>query len=233
VTAPLGDGHQLGVVVFDLDGTLTDSQAGIVASYRHTCRTFGLEPDPEAIRPWIGPPLQDGLAALGIAPDDLDAAVATYRSYFSTTGIFDNRLYDGAADLVAGLRRHGVTVALATSKLGDFAQTILDHFGLAAHFAVVAGSTRDGRRRHKVDILGHALSELGHPAPGTVSMVGDREQDVYAAIEHGVHPIGALWGYGSRRELTEAGAELLAAGPRELLTLITAAGQPTGPGPCR
>jgi phosphoglycolate phosphatase len=211
------------VVLFDLDGTLTDSQAGIVASYLHTLGAFGLDGDPSAIRRWIGPPLGQGLAGLGILPADLDEAVATYRAYFSSTGLYQNRLYEGTTDMLAALSSAGSTLGLATSKLTEFAETILDHFGIANLFSVVAGATRDGRRSHKADVLAHALSELGRPDPSRVALVGDREHDMFAAIEHGVHPVGVLWGYGSRSELTDAGAETLAATPGELTALLTEA----------
>jgi phosphoglycolate phosphatase len=205
------------VVLFDLDGTLTDSQAGIVSSYLHTLRAFGLDAAPGDIRPWIGPPLIVGLAALGVPAGRVDEAVASYRACFSATGIFENQVYDGIPGLLASLHDAGFTLGVATSKLTEFAVTILDHFSLSSYFSVVAGATRDGQRIHKADVLAHALGQLGWPHPAGVALVGDREHDMRAAVEHGVHPVGVLWGYGSRTELTDAGAEVLVAAPLELV----------------
>ena len=198
-------------VLFDLDGTLSDSQAGIVASYRHTLAAFGLDADEAAIKRWIGPPLGEGLAALGVPADRVEEAVARYRAYFGATGMYDNRLYDGAADMLAELRSAGVTLGLATSKLQRFAAAILDHFGLAEHFAVVCGVAGDGSRSTKEEVVGFALATLGGPEPSTVALVGDREHDIRAALHHGLHPVGVTWGYGDRREMqASAGAAIVA-----------------------
>ena len=208
------------VVLFDLDGTITESADGIVASYRHALSSFGLSPSDAEIRRWIGPPLVDGFAGLGVADDRLEEAVARYRQYFSTTGILENRLYPGVAQMLLDLASAGLRIGLATSKLTEYAERILDHLGVAAHFEVIVGSTRDGSRLHKEDILGCALAELGQPDPSGVAMVGDREHDVYAALIHQVHAIGVTWGYGGFEDLQTAGAHVLVGSPRDLSTLL-------------
>lgn len=207
-------------VVFDLDGTLTDSEPGIVSSYRHALDGWGIEADREAIRPWLGPPLHDGFVGLGVPPDEVEQAIARYREYFATKGIVENELYPGVATMLATLSEAGVTLALATAKLEEYAVRILDQFSISAHFRVIAGSTRDGTRLHKGEILEHALTQLGSPDPATAVMVGDREHDMLAAVDLGVRPIGAAWGYGSRTELLEAGAEALADSPAELTKVL-------------
>lgn len=212
------------VVLFDLDGTLTDSQSGIIASYRHALERYGLDAPARAIRPWIGPPLVNGLAALGVPPGELDAAVATFRDYFSTRGIFDNHLYPGVAEMLAGVAGSGAQMGLVTSKLTEYAARILGHFEIADYFSVVAGSTRDGSRLHKDEVLDHALEELGRPEPCAVVMVGDREQDIHAAIKHGVRPVGVTWGYGTSAELEGAGAEELVGEPGDLIALLLGGG---------
>jgi phosphoglycolate phosphatase len=131
-------------VVFDLDGTLTDSQEGIVASFRHALHAMDLPADDDLIRHQIGPPLVEGFAAMGAPVDQLDHAVVTYRSFFSGAGIYMNRLYEGIQAMVTTMHDSGVRLALATSKLIEFAERILDHFGIAHLFAAVAGSTPDG-----------------------------------------------------------------------------------------
>lgn len=212
----------IGTVLFDLDGTLTDSAPGIVASYRHTLEVFGITGEDEQIRRWIGPPLGESLAGLGIARPDVEAAVIEYRDYFGRVGLYENRLYDGVAEMLDGLAAAGLTLGLATSKLTPFAETILDLFGIRKRFGVISGATADGSRVTKEQIVGHALDSLGRPDPRTVVVVGDREHDVIAAREHGLQSVGVTWGYGSPAELTAAGAGRLAASPAELTSSLLA-----------
>lgn len=217
----------IGTVLFDLDGTLTDSAPGIVASYRHALVAFGIDAPDSEIRRWIGPPLSESLAGLGVAPGDIDAAVGEYRSYFGRHGLYENRLYDGVAEMLDELTVAGLTLGLATSKLTSFAETILDLFGIRKLFGAVSGATADGSRVTKARIVGHALDSLGSPDPPSVVVVGDREHDVLAARELGLGSVGVTWGYGSATELTAAGAAQLAASPSELSAmLLAAAGSP-------
>jgi phosphoglycolate phosphatase len=209
-------------VLFDLDGTLTDSEPGIVASYRHTLAAFGREADTGAIRRCIGPPLPEGLAALGIPSSQVDRAVAVYRSYFGTTGMYQNRLFDGVVEMVSSLRSAGVTLGLATSKLQRFADAILDHFGIAKYFAVVVGASGDDTRSSKEAIVDFALESLDRPDPATVALVGDRQHDVGAARHHGLHAIGVAWGYGGVEELRSSGSEAIVGDPASLTRLILA-----------
>ena len=207
-------------VLFDLDGTLTDSEPGIIASYRHALGTFNKGADSATIRRWIGPPLEEGFAALGVPVTEVQAAIATYRAYFSVTGMYENSLYEGVAEMLGELRAAGMRLAVATSKLQEFAVTILDHFEIGQHFEVVAGATSDGRRTAKEDIVSFALASLGHPDPSTVALVGDREHDMRAAVRHSLHAIGAGWGYGDRDELQDSGSEVIAGDPTALARLL-------------
>lgn len=210
----------IGTVLFDLDGTLTDSAPGIVASYRHALEEFGASAPDTEIRRWIGPPLSESLAGLGVAPGQIEAAVAEYRSYFARHGLYENRLYEGVAEMLDELSAAGLTLGLATSKLTSFAETILELFGIAKPFSAVSGATADGSRLTKTQVVGHALDSLGRPDPLTVVVVGDREHDVLAALDHGLQPIGVTWGYGSAAELTAAGTGRLAATPAELSAML-------------
>lgn len=212
------------VVVFDLDGTLTDSQAGIIASYRHALHAWDITIDDQAIRQWIGPPLQDGFLALGVPAADIDRAILRYRDFFSTQGILENRLFPGISSMLASLADGDIVLAVATSKLTKYAARIVDQLSISSYFAVVVGATPDGTRLHKEEILDHALAELGRPVPSTVVMVGDREHDVRAAINCGAHSIGVTWGYGTASELIDAGVEALAATPSELTRTVLESG---------
>ena len=208
------------IVVFDLDGTLTDSQEGIVASFRHALHAMGLSADDDLIRHQIGPPLVEGFAAMGVPVDQLDLAVVAYRAFFSDTGIYMNRLYEGIEVMLTTMHDSGVRLALATSKLTEFAERILDHFGIGHLFAAVAGSTPDGGILTKWAIVAGALERLGRPDPSGVVLVGDRDQDMRAANDHRLLPVGVTWGYGSESELVDSGARHLVASPAALLSLV-------------
>ena len=207
-------------VVFDLDGTLTDSQVGIIASYQHALAAHGVAADARSITSWIGPPLREGFAQFGVPADEIPTAIETYRAYFAQVGIYQNRLYNGVAGVLADLQRAGVSVALATSKLSEFAERIVAHFEIAGYFDVVAGATRDGLRVAKKDIVEDALGRLGCPDPATVALVGDRADDMRAAAHFGLFAVGASWGYGSTEELEASGSQVIIREPADILSVL-------------
>jgi phosphoglycolate phosphatase len=210
-------------VLFDLDGTLTESGPGILSSVRYALERMGQPAlDDEALRQFIGPPLLDSFRDLcGFDAAQVTVAIAAYREYYGTDGQYENCVYDGIPELLSTLRDAGRTLAVATSKAELYATSILDHFDLTGYFATIVGSELDGRRTGKADIITEALARLDRPAAGTV-MVGDRSHDVRGAVAVGVRSIGVLWGYGDDAELVAAGADALAATPAELLgQLIT------------
>jgi phosphoglycolate phosphatase len=209
-------------ILFDLDGTLTESGPGIMSSVRYALAKMG-EPalDDEQLRRFIGPPLLDSFRDFcGFDPAEVAVAIAAYREYYATDGQYENSVYDGIPELLAGLRTAGRTLAVATSKAEVYAASILEHFALTEYFSTIVGSELDGRRTAKSDIITEALDRLGRPASGTV-MIGDRSHDVRGAVTVGVGSIGVLWGYGDDAELTAAGADALAATPAELLVQLT------------
>lgn len=184
------------LVIFDLDGTLTDSAEGIVTSFRHALGVIGAEiPDRDLVSLCVGPPMHLTFAALGLA-DRADEAIAAYRADYTTRGWSMNKLYDGVDGLLADLRAAGVRLAVATSKAELTARRILEHFSLADHFEVIAGASLDGLRSSKSEVLAHALAQL-QPLPDRVLMVGDRSHDVEGAAEHGIDTVVVGWGYGS------------------------------------
>jgi len=194
VTFSATEGPQL--VIFDLDGTLTDSAEGIVASFRHALTAIGAEtPGGDLAGRVVGPPMHHTLASMGLG-DRADEAIAAYRADYTSRGWAMNSVFDGVPTLLADLRAAGVRMAVATSKVESTARRILDHFGLAHHFEVIAGASADGTRATKADVLAHALSQL-HPLPERLLMVGDRAHDVEGAAEHGIDTVVVGWGYGS------------------------------------
>lgn len=203
--------------MFDLDGTLTDSRPGIINSVVYALEQLGVPAlSDERLRAFVGPPLHDSFADLGIEPE---AAVAAYRGYFATTGIYENSVYDGVPALLSGLAVAGLPLAVATSKPTVFALRVLDHFDLTRHFVAVHGAELDGTNRHKHEVLALALASLDIDA-GAAVLVGDRAADVIGAARCGVPFIGASWGYGEPGELVTAGASAMAPTPGDVLTLI-------------
>lgn len=183
------------LVIFDLDGTLTDSAAGIVASFIHALQAVGAEvPAGDLTTRIVGPPLHQTMAGLGLG-DRTDAAVAAYRSDYTRRGWAMNTMFDGIGELLCDLRAAGVRLAVATSKAEPTAARILEHFGILDCFEVVAGASVDGTRAAKSEVVAHALQQLG-PLPERVVMVGDRAHDVEGAAEHGIATIVVGWGYG-------------------------------------
>ena len=183
------------LVIFDLDGTLTDSAEGIVASFLHALSHIGAPvPDGDLAAQIVGPPMDDTFRALPLG-DDVDAAIAAFRAEYGARGWAMNTLFDGIAPLLADLDGAGIRLAVATSKLEPTAQRILAHFGLDQHFEVIAGASPDGSRKTKVEVLAHALDQL-QPLPERVLMVGDRSHDVDGAAAHGIDTVVVGWGYG-------------------------------------
>ena len=211
------------VILFDLDGTLTDSGPGIVNCLRYALDAMGVEhPDDATMRVFLGPPLADTFRShFGMDDAQVDRAIALYRERYVEVGLFENSVYEGIPQMLDELGRTEAVLAVSTSKPTVSATRILDHFDLTRHFAFIGGADLHGPRQHKADVIEHTLEALAghagaHPPPGSV-MVGDREHDVRGALAHGIPCIGVLWGYGSEHELIGAGAVGVVATPAELL----------------
>ena len=202
-------------ILFDLDGTLTDPREGITRCLAYALERMGLEPPPlDALTFAIGPPLRRSLATLlgDESPAAVERAIALYRERFADVGLFENAPYDGIAETLGRLAASGSVLLVATSKPQVYAERIVKRFGLDGHFAAVHGCELDGTREDKRDLLAHLLPHHGI-APADAAMIGDRGADMAAARHHGLHAVGALWGYGTREELLEAGARALCAAP--------------------
>ncbi|MEO6703454.1 MAG: HAD hydrolase-like protein, partial [Jatrophihabitantaceae bacterium] len=211
-------------VLFDLDGTLSDSAPGILDSLRRAFDELGVPwPDEATARALLGPPFWHSLPPL-VGADNVARAVGLYRQHYVGGGaMLNTACYHGVREVLDGLTERGLTLAVATSKPEQHAARIVEHLGLAGYFSTVCGDTLDGQRDSKALVIGEALARLANPPAGSVLMVGDRSHDVLGATAHGVGCAGALWGYGSAAELAEAGALRLCQCPDELLDLVDAA----------
>lgn len=206
-------------VLFDLDGTLSDSAPGILASVEYAFVEMGL-PYPGHSRRLLGPPIKDIMAMLHCPIDRVDEAISHYRVRYRTIGLFENTVYDGIPELLKSLVDNGDQLAIATSKPELFAAQILEYFGLADCFAFIGGATLDSSRAAKADVIAHTLRNLSSVDISNIVMVGDRMHDVMGAESHGIETYGVLWGYGDESELSGAGAKALVTHPADLANLL-------------
>ena len=208
------------VILFDLDGTITESGIGITRSVAYALRKHGIEETDQAkLNRFIGPPLVEAfMESYGFSHEQAVQALADYREYYAVTGIFENRVYDGVETVLQALKSVGKTCVLATSKPEYYAVQILEHFGLSQYFDFVAGATMDEKRTNKTDVIAYALEQSG--AGGSAIMVGDRHHDMEGAKAHGLPAIGVLYGYGSREELENAGATYIAETAEDILKFV-------------
>jgi phosphoglycolate phosphatase len=207
-------------VLFDLDGTLSNSAPGILASLRHALVENGLPPmSAQQERSILGPPFQECLPPI-VGADHVDAVIGSYRKFYGAGAMFDAIRYEGIEQVLGWLRDHGVTLAVATSKPEHFAVPIVEGLALTAYFQTVCGDTMEGTRGSKALVVGEAVRRLGSPLPGEILMVGDRSHDVIGARAHGVACLGAGWGYGQANELADAGALAVFADPLELCAAL-------------
>jgi phosphoglycolate phosphatase len=201
------------VVLFDLDGTLTDSGLGVGNGVLYTLEKMGYpKPSDTELKKYLGPPLWTSFQDYaGMPESDTPEAVRLYREYYNETGAYENSVYPGIPELLTKLNADGKRLAVATSKVDYAAVTILRHFNLDHHFDVIAGSDETGELRGtKALVIEHALSELRMCDGTSIVMIGDREHDILGAKEHGIPGIGVLYGYGDRDELEAAGAHDIA-----------------------
>jgi phosphoglycolate phosphatase len=213
------------VLLFDLDGTLTDPRAGIVGSLRFALGQLAITcPTDDVLAGYIGPPLRGTFATLldTNESDRIEEAMRLYRQRFADRGLYENRVYDGVPEMLERAGSAATAVYVATSKPAIYAERIVRHFGLAQHFRKVYGPELDGRYEDKAELLAHILASES-VKPEAAVMIGDRSADVRAAKANGVRSIGVLWGYGSKQELIDAEADVLCATPRELVAVLATA----------
>jgi len=205
---------------FDLDGTLTDSSAGIVGSLRHAIARAGI-PVPDDDLNWlIGPPIRNSLAAL-VGEDREEQVFAYYRERYDEQGWRENAPYDGIRELLERITARGFPAYVATAKPTVFAKRILEHFDLSRYFIDVFGSELDGTRTRKDELLSWARATMNMDGPGV--MIGDRRYDIEAARANGLHAVGVTWGFGSRDELEQAGADTIIDEPAALDSVLAPA----------
>lgn len=209
----------MNTVLVDLDGTIVDSRPGIVASYRHALTQLGIErPAAEDLTWLVGPPARRSLPKL-IGPEgDVEEAVRLYRSHYEANEIFNAEVYPGLREALAEIRTLPARLFVCTAKPVAFARRIIAHFGLGELFHGIYGADFEGRFDDKGLLIGQIIEAEGIDPTRTI-MVGDRANDVLAALRNNMPSVGVLWGYGDEAELNGAGATALCTTPGDLPAL--------------
>lgn len=208
-------------ILFDLDGTLTDSAEGIINSVILALEHFNLPvPDKDAMRVFVGPPLIPMLINHGVPEDKANEALQIFRSRYTTVGKYENAPYPGVLALLQNLKEGGHTLFVATSKPEPQAMGILEHFQLAPYFDIICGASLDETRATKEDVIEYLLTQ--YSSTDNMVMVGDTVYDIHGANAHGIPAIGVAWGYGDIADMENAGAIAIAHSVHQLQELLDA-----------
>ncbi|MDE6201762.1 MAG: HAD family hydrolase [Clostridiales bacterium] len=210
-------------ILFDLDGTLTDSFEGITNSALYALHTMGVpEYNKSNLNFFVGPPLFDSFGRIFDGDEQkVERAITLYREYFADHGWKENRVYDGVPQMLQQLADMGKTLIVATSKPELFARRIVEYFDLSKYFVFVAGASMDSSRAKKAKVIEYAIANTGIDKADTI-MIGDRNHDILGAKTCGLKSMGVLYGYGDLQEHTAAGADYIAQTPKDVVDIIAA-----------
>ncbi len=205
-------------IFFDLDGTIIDSSEGVTSSVAYALEKYNIKvSDKKEVYKFIGPPIIESFQNFyGFSKEKAGEALKYYREHYKEKGVFQNTLYPGIEDLIKALKDDNRTLIIATSKPEVYAKQILEDFGIAKFFTHIAGSTLDGTRLTKSDVMKYAVEISDIKDFSKAVMIGDREYDVLGAKEMGLSSIGVLYGFGSKEELEKAGADFIAASAQDI-----------------
>jgi phosphoglycolate phosphatase len=216
-------GFSYDLIIFDLDGTLTDSHLGITRSVQHALSHFGIAVENlDDLTHFIGPPLRDSFAeAYGFDDAQIITATQVYRERYATVGLLENEVFPLTPALLQAASDTGATLAVASTKAEPYVHRILQHFGLDEHFAVMGGASLDHTIHTKADVIGRVLAELPNPMdPVRTIMIGDREHDVFGARHHGIETIAVGYGYARPGELEAANPLAIAETMEDLAAIL-------------
>lgn len=215
-------------VLFDLDGTIHDPAHGILRCFDIGLKAVGAPPLDEktARENIIGPPLAWSYTTLcGLDDETSDRAIEAYRAEYFTVGYKESVVYDGMTECLRALKSAGIKTGMATSKPEECAKDIARYHGFDKYLDVICGAKLTDKKSTKTQLILRAISELGITADGNVYMVGDKKYDIAGARAAGVTGIGVLYGFGSREELEEAGADMILGSPYEITEFFTGKGR--------
>lgn len=194
------------IILFDLDGTLSDPKIGITKSVQFALEKMGiLEPNLNKLDCFIGPPLQESFAMYyGFNTEEVKQAIGFYRERFKKEGMFENELYTDIPSLLDALKKQGYILVVATSKPTVFSEKILEYFKIDCYFDLVVGSNLDGTRSSKTEIIQYILDKYHEYKHSDFVMIGDRKHDIIGANNTGIDSIAVTYGYGSLEELNQS-----------------------------
>lgn len=209
-------------ILMDLDGTITNPQLGITRSLQYALKHYNINvEDLNSLTKYIGPPLKDTfIEAYGFSDEKSKEAVKKYREYYEEHGLYENEVYVGMEELLSRLQKRGKSLIVATSKPERMARKVLEHFKLEAYFTDICGAAYDDSRSKKEEVIRYAIEKNKITDINQIIMVGDRKYDITGAKNVGIPSIGVLYGFGSREELNEAGADQIAESVEELFDVI-------------
>ncbi|WP_216827351.1 HAD family hydrolase [Alkalihalobacterium elongatum] len=194
------------VILFDLDGTLSDPKEGITKSVQYALKRMGIdEPNINNLECFIGPPLQVSFAEYYNFDDNqINIAIDLYRERFKEKGMYENELYPNISSLLKTIKEKGLILVVATSKPTVFAEQILKFFNIDQYFELIVGSNLDGTRASKTEIIQYILEKYNEYELNEFIMIGDRKHDIIGANNTGINSIGVTYGYGSVTEINDA-----------------------------
>ena len=209
-------------IAFDLDGTLTDPSAGLLSGFVYAFKKLGIDyGERESLKRFIGPPLfLEWQKEFGFTPEESDYAVRLFREYYLIYGWWDNRIYDGVAQMLKRLKDGGKTLIVATSKPEDTAKKVLKLFGIDNYFDFIGGADGHKNRDRKCEVLEYSLASAGITDKSTAILVGDRSFDAEGAAIVGIDSMGILWGHGSEQEIESSNFTLVARTPDQVADML-------------
>ncbi len=215
-------------LLFDLDGTLTDSAEGIIKCVQYAAEKMGAElKKAEELRVFVGPPLFESFQNVyGFSEADTQQAIAYYRERFKPIGMFENAVYPGIPEMLKAMKENGKINLIASSKPQEFVETILEHFDIAKYFDIIVGASMDESRNTKEAVIEEALLQLkstdryGQYNDDKCVMIGDRKYDIHGARYFGLRNIGVSYGFAPVGELEEAGADVIVDTVEELTRVL-------------
>lgn len=210
------------VILFDLDGTLSDPKVGITKSVQYALKEMGIiEPDIDKLDCFIGPPLQVSFTKY-YNFDEVKTlkAIDLYREKYKEKGMFENELYSDIPLLLKSLKEQGLTLVVATSKLTIFAEQILKYFNIDHYFQLIVGSNLDGTRTSKTEIIQYILKKYKEHNLSNFIMIGDRKYDIIGANNTEIDSIGVAYGYGSYEELSQSNPTYIAQNVNQLKDIL-------------
>ncbi|MBQ9733883.1 MAG: HAD hydrolase-like protein [Clostridia bacterium] len=209
-------------IAFDLDGTLTDPEVGLVKGFMYAFDRVGIKyDDPKALRRYIGPPLhEEWKREYGFTEEETARAIAIFREYYDEHGWAENRVYEGIVELLEALKAMGKTIVLATSKPENTARRIMALFGLDKYFDFCGGASTSSTRDKKWEVLEYSLLSVEATDKSRCILIGDRKYDAEGASIYGIDSIGVLWGHGSEEEIVSSGFTYVAKTPDDVLNIL-------------